>query len=63
MGVMDMNRWERLRRRDASISTRELGRKEYISYLISKIVNRYQSLYIIRLCHFGICYWKLWIFS
>ena len=40
-----------------------LGGKEYISYLISKIVNPYQSLYIIRVCHSEICHWKIQVFE
>lgn len=66
MGLMDMNSGGRLigclMTGDASISTRGLGREEYISYLISKIVNPYQSLYMILICYSNIYYWRLCMF-
>ena len=42
-----------------AISTRGLGRKEYISYLISKNVKPNQSLYTILICYSNIYYWRL----
>ena len=61
MRLMDMNRWEGCLFDETGCKHLYSGTGQEGLHLlsISKIVNPYQSLYIILICQFEICYWKL----